>query len=540
MNLPIIIDIAIGLVFIYLILSLLASEIQELIATFLQWRAKHLKESVEILIGGAITRDSKRLKEASEEIQKTRALANQIYKSPLIKTLNFENTGFIAGIMRRSFGWLDTIFRAIDKWWKGETEDIFGGENSAPSYIPPDTFSTSMIETLKINEVVRSINSDRVIGFKQDLITKINKAWEYIADADPHISEAAYYYFNERDSYDQVISKQRLLDVIEITTTNFEQDHTDLLTTIDAINQEIDRYINQAQSFYADSPESSSLNNFIHQLELAKDKLYIADIGGNKRATILGSNRTTIAQVIQAYKEIKYSGENPDDLVHQKIKEISGDIVHQIPSQLMDSLVAIAKETKVTVDDIEDELQYYRNSLATWFDRSMDRASGVYRRNSKGVAFLLGVMIAIVANADTFNIVNRLAVDQTLRDSLTNLSANLETIEDVKAASESLNKNLEAQGLAIPIGWSDKTLVSQAQIRKQMLLPFCNEKFKNVPLKDTPLVCVLPGWGTQVFGWLISGIAISMGAPFWFDLLGKVVNVRNTGKKGKPEDSSKQ
>jgi hypothetical protein len=41
MSFPVIVDIAIGLAFIYLLLSLLASEIQELIATILQWRAKH-------------------------------------------------------------------------------------------------------------------------------------------------------------------------------------------------------------------------------------------------------------------------------------------------------------------------------------------------------------------------------------------------------------------------------------------------------------------------------------------------------------------
>jgi hypothetical protein len=35
---------------------------------------------------------------------------------------------------------------------------------------------------------------------------------------------------------------------------------------------------------------------------------------------------------------------------------------------------------------------------------------------------------------------------------------------------------------------------------------------------------------TMIFGWFVSGIAISMGAPFWFQVLGKVVNVRNTGK----------
>ncbi|EFA73985.1 hypothetical protein CRD_00907 [Raphidiopsis brookii D9] len=37
----------------------------------------------------------------------------------------------------------------------------------------------------------------------------------------------------------------------------------------------------------------------------------------------------------------------------------------------------------------------------------------------------------------------------------------------------------------------------------------------------------------MIMGWLVSGFAIAMGAPFWFDLLGKVMNVRNTGKGNK-------
>jgi ABC-type transport system involved in cytochrome bd biosynthesis fused ATPase/permease subunit len=42
----------------------------------------------------------------------------------------------------------------------------------------------------------------------------------------------------------------------------------------------------------------------------------------------------------------------------------------------------------------------------------------------------------------------------------------------------------------------------------------------------------------MICGWFVSGVAISMGAPFWFDLLGKVVNVRNTGKA--PTSSAKK
>ncbi|MFB8794388.1 MAG: hypothetical protein U7126_09210 [Microcoleus sp.] len=48
----------------------------------------------------------------------------------------------------------------------------------------------------------------------------------------------------------------------------------------------------------------------------------------------------------------------------------------------------------------------------------MQRASGVYNGNSRGVAILLGTAIAIVANADTINIINRLSKDAMLRSTV--------------------------------------------------------------------------------------------------------------------------
>jgi hypothetical protein len=48
------------------------------------------------------------------------------------------------------------------------------------------------------------------------------------------------------------------------------------------------------------------------------------------------------------------------------------------------------------------------------------------------------------------------------------------------------------------------------------------------------------GFLQMVAGWLVSAIAVAMGAPFWFDLLGKVVNVRNTGGKPTPSAGEQQ
>jgi hypothetical protein len=35
----------------------------------------------------------------------------------------------------------------------------------------------------------------------------------------------------------------------------------------------------------------------------------------------------------------------------------------------------------------------------------------------------------------------------------------------------------------------------------------------------------------KLIGWGLSAIAISLGAPFWFDLLSKLVNLRHSGQK---------
>ena len=45
----------------------------------------------------------------------------------------------------------------------------------------------------------------------------------------------------------------------------------------------------------------------------------------------------------------------------------------------------------------------------------MDRSTGVYKRNAKGVAIIIDLLIAVISNTDTLHIINQLAKDSTLR-----------------------------------------------------------------------------------------------------------------------------
>ena len=45
-------------------------------------------------------------------------------------------------------------------------------------------------------------------------------------------------------------------------------------------------------------------------------------------------------------------------------------------------------------------------------------------------------------------------------------------------------------------------------------------------------------WLKTLLGWIITTAAVSLGAPFWFDLLGKVSNLRGSGGQAQTRKAS--
>ena len=42
--------------------------------------------------------------------------------------------------------------------------------------------------------------------------------------------------------------------------------------------------------------------------------------------------------------------------------------------------------------------------------------------------------------------------------------------------------------------------------------------------------------GLTIFGWLLTAFAVCLGAPFWFDMLNRLVNLRGTGANPAEKD----
>lgn len=212
------------------------------------------------------------------------------------------------------------------------------------------------------------------------------------------------------------------------------------------------------------------------------------------------------------------------------------------------------------VDAADNDVGKARQNIEAWFNSGMDRVSGWYKRRTQIMIFTMGLLVAIAINADSVTIAKKLSTDRALRDSLvaaadaySKANATESSVPGPSAAPvpspkpparptptpnpcwesacrdnpESpeckLKKNrCELEALGLPIGWSAEEDKYPGPIGKA------------------------PGWflgmvGNHGFGWLLTALAISLGAPFWFDLLNKFIVVRSTvkPKEKSPDEKSK-
>jgi hypothetical protein len=169
------------------------------------------------------------------------------------------------------------------------------------------------------------------------------------------------------------------------------------------------------------------------------------------------------------------------------------------------------KTLSILLDQAGDNLVKLEQDIESWFNGAMDRVSGWYKQRTQVIVLTIAALITLATNADTLAIATALANNSALREAVVAQAKDyMATRQDSPAGSArsaELNQEVgKLQQLGIPMGW------------------------KSRPTE--------PGdWWNKIAGLALTAFAVSMGAPFWFDLLNRFMNVRAGGKS--PEEKSK-
>jgi triacylglycerol lipase len=245
-------------------------------------------------------------------------------------------------------------------------------------------------------------------------------------------------------------------------------------------------------------------------------------------------------------------GRIPNDItvwrhtIEETIEDLPGP-----DNDLQDHLLALLRQVPADTVDVAAAL---KSAVARWYEEAMQRASGTYRRQTQKSLLGIGALLALALNVDALRIAQVLYQNPQLR-------------KDIAAQAEQIVKDrTDADGKLKPIA-NDAAARQQLQAYSGELrdmvkvgfplgwMPVWRENFIRVPEASSPATALAPapaaptdappaskfrrfwrdfaapGWVAflaKFAGLAASALAVCLGAPFWFDVLGRLVKLRTS------------
>ena len=295
---------------------------------------------------------------------------------------------------------------------------------------------------------------------------------------------------------------------------------------------------------------------------------YLGESDSNRKPSYLNPYTFSIT-LIDILRGPDYDGtQSQKDLIHNSIQNntynISPETLYQI---------------KMLFAESKGDVEKFRILLENWYNEVMNRCSGWYKKQNQQILFVIGFFIAFSFNVDTIAIYRILSDNKSAREDLVKLAIASgtkyeEQIKQIK--NQTKNDTIKLKTLTgadttivttsyylsdtslsqtrkfvmedvaktsniLGLGWPDKDsckVIEDLKNKNQSCK--CSEAAKlskeseaKIESYNKKYYCQANPYQSdksmiRILGWVLTALAISLGAPFWFDLLNKVTYIRSS------------
>jgi hypothetical protein len=471
MELGAIVEVAVGIIFVWIVLSLTTIQIQEWISTQLDKRARDMEDAIHEMLANP-------------------NLKAQFYDHPIIRGLTAK---------KRKEPSITPPWYYRYPIVRGFTKE----KRRLPSYIPSQQFALALFDIAMTAGTESSLIQQGILRVRDDL------------EKDRKITRN-----------DAVIVELNLLAELARSAAATEAGTAITQKTLALLKYESLHFIDKLKAKYP-------------KLQLDKEmELFL---------------KKEIDRAIQEAERLK--GEI-DKVVKQQpktgLKTSLGKLrrgiaaLSVISPEVNQTLNALLLNVEEYVNEGETTLAKARKNVEKWFDDSMDRVSGAFKRYSQTMALVIGFLIALFLNVDSIDLTLYLWREPSVRQALADNAENFQISPNaIQENPEEAIQNLRNQfvGLSLPVGWGLTNFDSGGAADKNCrMFPGPEEGF-GIRLVGSTRCFVPPNSTNQMNlviklgGIFLTALAARQGAPFWFDILKRTVNLRGTGanpaEKGK-------
>ena len=194
--------------------------------------------------------------------------------------------------------------------------------------------------------------------------------------------------------------------------------------------------------------------------------------------------------------------------------EMEGDSnkVENVLESLPDNLANQLREVAARAGG---DLVAIQAGIEDWFDSAMDRAAGEFKRWTRWVLIAVATVIIVLFNVDAVDLGTTLWTSEDVRVAVVgNAPDVLESSTDNQDADAAID---QVSTVLAPFGWKDTLCPLDTANESCGVGEYIANFGKAVPV--------------HALGWFITVMLVSLGAPFWYGALSKLVALRDTGAK---------
>ncbi len=179
------------------------------------------------------------------------------------------------------------------------------------------------------------------------------------------------------------------------------------------------------------------------------------------------------------------------------------------------------------VGEAGDKLGDIRDTMSDWFDNHMKALSTSYRTRTRVWGFFIGLAVVIPFNVDSIGLGRDLYGDQQVRSAVVSLGQDLvddlDLTTDEGACAEAVTTDADDEDGG---GEEEEADIEEVLENQRNCIA---ERASQI--SDTGLPLGLDGFGDypvwqRLIGWVLTAAALSFGATFWYDLLKRLLGLR--------------
>lgn len=260
----------------------------------------------------------------------------------------------------------------------------------------------------------------------------------------------------------------------------------------------------------------------------------------NQGTAIRQDQQVTMTELPMTLDNIEFALNNNFEILPESLRRIFLFYVSQ------------ARNLKLMPGNKLTEVQLFSQQLEGWFDRMMERLTGRFKKFSLWYTLCAATLLTLCLNIDSIDLMHYLYDHPSEAVVL----ANAETAAAYDSVTTRMMNAIDLQQMQLNAYPADSAILKKYQHSMDAIITNAQKDIARKKCATDSLSTHIPiGWNADdvnafikknnheagiasymawvryhFFGYLLTILAVCLGAPFWFDVLGKVANLRSSLK----------